>query len=155
MEQKEIEILIRLRERRGLTQQEVAEELGVSRQAVSLWESGKAFPSMEKQIVLSRLYGVTLEELYQDGAARDKEVTREETPPAARDAPEVTEPKTKWPRKRRWVILAAIMACIWGGTFLWGRLTNSRAASADYLFWETVFLAVGLVIQHVWRNRKK
>ena len=56
-----------LREQRGLTQEEVAEELGVSRQSVSQWESGKTFPSVKKQIVLSRLYEVPMEQLYPEG----------------------------------------------------------------------------------------
>ena len=62
--------LSRLREQKGLTQQELAEELGVSRQAVSQWESGRTFPSMEKQLALSRLYGVSPEALYWEDTAR-------------------------------------------------------------------------------------
>ena len=34
---------------------------------VSQWESGKTFPSVKKQIVLSRLYGVPMEQLYPEG----------------------------------------------------------------------------------------
>ena len=37
---------------------------------VSQWESGKTFPSVKKQIVLSRLYGVPMEQLYPEGAAQ-------------------------------------------------------------------------------------
>ena len=47
------EILTRLRKEKGLSQTEAAEELGVTRQAISKWESGRAFPSMEKLIALS------------------------------------------------------------------------------------------------------
>ena len=59
--------LRRLREQRGLTKEEAAAELGVSRQSVSQWESGKTFPSVKKQIVLSRLYEVPMEQLYPEG----------------------------------------------------------------------------------------
>ena len=67
------EILTRLRKEKGLSQTEAAEELGVTRQAISKWESGRAFPSMEKLIALSRLYGVPLEELYQDNTEQGME----------------------------------------------------------------------------------
>lgn len=124
------EHLLRLRQRQGLSQQALAQQIGVSRQTVSNWENGVSVPSSENLIGLSRVYGITVEELYQDGAAQDKEVAREETPPAARDAPEVTEPKTKRPRKHRWVILTVIFC---GGMLLWGVLTNSKATATVLL----------------------
>lgn len=55
-----------LRERRtscGMTQEVVAETLGVSRQAVSKWESGRADPSTSNLIALARLYGTSADEL--------------------------------------------------------------------------------------------
>lgn len=48
----------------GLTQEQFAEELNVSRQAVSKWESGKGYPEMEKIIYICNRYGVTLNELF-------------------------------------------------------------------------------------------
>ena len=51
------------RERCGMTQEFVAQELGISRQAVSKWESGKSEPSTSNLIALSKLYGVSPEEL--------------------------------------------------------------------------------------------
>lgn len=157
MEQKDT--LSRLREQRGLTQQEVAEELGVSRQAVSQWEAGKTFPSMEKQLALSRLYGVSLEELYRDGAAQDKEVepeaAPEEAPPIAGDAPEMSGPKAELSRKGKRIIMIALAACVYCGTLLWGKLASSLAMATGYLIWETIFLAAGLTIKLIWRNRKK
>ncbi|MGN0741885.1 MAG: helix-turn-helix transcriptional regulator [Candidatus Fimadaptatus sp.] len=47
----------------NLTQEQVAERLNVSRQAVSRWESGAARPATERLIQLSSLYGCTLESL--------------------------------------------------------------------------------------------
>ena len=52
-----------LRERRNLTQSQVAETLFVSRQAVSSWEVGNTMPSIESCIMLLDLYEVSLEEL--------------------------------------------------------------------------------------------
>ena len=48
---------------KNMTQEFVAETLGVSRQAVSKWESGASDPSTANLIALARLYGVTAEEL--------------------------------------------------------------------------------------------
>ena len=54
------------RSRCGMTQEFVAESLGVSRQAVSKWESGKSDPSTSNLLALARLYGVSPEELLND-----------------------------------------------------------------------------------------
>ena len=51
------------REAKALTQEELAEALGVSRQAVSKWERGEADPSTANLLALGRLYGVPAEEL--------------------------------------------------------------------------------------------
>lgn len=48
---------------RKMTQEFVAESLGVSRQAVSKWESGSSDPSTSNLIALAKLFGVSVEEL--------------------------------------------------------------------------------------------
>lgn len=65
------ENLARLRKEAGLSQQELAERLGVSRQSVSKWELGMALPSTENLIGLSRLYGVSLDYLVGNSEARE------------------------------------------------------------------------------------
>ncbi len=52
-----------LRKRDGLTQEELAEKLDVSRQSVSKWETGEAFPETEKLIALCDMFGVNLDSL--------------------------------------------------------------------------------------------
>ena len=54
------------RTRCRMTQEFVAESLGVSRQAVSKWETGDSDPSMSNLVLLAKLYGVPLEELLQN-----------------------------------------------------------------------------------------
>ena len=51
------------RQRCGMTQEYVAEALGVSRQAVSKWETGAAEPSTSNLLALAKLYGVDAGEL--------------------------------------------------------------------------------------------
>lgn len=60
------EKLIHLRKQKGLSQLKLAEELGVSRQAISKWEVGTAVPSTENLRSLSKLYGVSLDYLVED-----------------------------------------------------------------------------------------
>ena len=57
------EVLKEHRTRCSLTQEFVAEAMGVSRQAVSKWENGTADPSTSNLLKLAKLYGVTPEEL--------------------------------------------------------------------------------------------
>lgn len=55
--------LVQLRKKKNLTQEELAEKLGVSRQAVSKWECGEALPDTENLVMIARLYGVSLDAL--------------------------------------------------------------------------------------------
>ena len=54
------------RTRCRMTQEFVAESLGVSRQAVSKWETGDSDPTMSNLVLLAKLYGVPLEELLEN-----------------------------------------------------------------------------------------
>ena len=53
-----------LREKKGLTQKELGERLGVTNKAVSRWENGGAYPSTELMLPLAKELGVTIEDLY-------------------------------------------------------------------------------------------
>lgn len=55
-----------LRRGHGLTQEEFARQLQVSRQAVSKWESSRGYPEIEKIIYICNYYGVTMDELFSE-----------------------------------------------------------------------------------------
>ncbi len=55
--------LYTLRKRRGLSQEEFAEKIHISRQAVSKWERGEALPDTENLIEIAEFYGITIDEL--------------------------------------------------------------------------------------------
>ncbi len=57
----------KLRKDRGLTQEELAEKLNVSRQAVAKWELGQSYPDVEKLIELSSFFRVTIDSLLKSG----------------------------------------------------------------------------------------
>ena len=55
--------LVHLRKIKQLTQEDVADKVGVSRQAVAKWESGETVPDLDKCRLLAELFGVTLDDL--------------------------------------------------------------------------------------------
>lgn len=52
-----------IRKRSGISQEKLAEELDVSRQSVSKWETGQAMPESDKLVLLSKYFGVSVDEL--------------------------------------------------------------------------------------------
>ena len=61
------EKLYALRKKSGLSQEQLAEALNVSRQAISKWEGGSAMPESDKLLALSNYFGVSLDYLLKDG----------------------------------------------------------------------------------------
>ncbi len=108
--------LYQLRTRSGLSQEELAEKMNVSRQSISKWESANSIPSMDKIVELSKIYGVSTDYLLIDEieeipgeivANLDGEnVVREVTVEEIRDYQErIRENKNR--------IALGIMLCIW------------------------------------------
>lgn len=65
-------LLQTLREEHGMSQLELAEQLGVSRQTVSRWEAGQIKPSADNLLRLSQLWGVPVDALLKDDWAEEK-----------------------------------------------------------------------------------
>ncbi len=65
------EKIINLRKSRTLSQEQLGERLGVSRQAVSKWELNESVPDVEKVVALSRMFGVTTDYLIIDEQIRN------------------------------------------------------------------------------------
>ncbi len=71
------ERILTLRKSKGMSQEQLAEAVGVSRQAVSKWESEQASPDPEKIITLSEVFGVTTDYLLK-GVEPEKEEAKTE-----------------------------------------------------------------------------
>lgn len=72
-----MELLNRIKEGRNklnLSQDALASELHVSRQAISKWETGQSYPDLEKLIQLSDIFGVTLDELVRGDKGLEKKL---------------------------------------------------------------------------------
>lgn len=55
--------LMQLRKYHHLTQEELAEKVGISRQALAKWESGETMPDLERSRILAEIFGVSLDDL--------------------------------------------------------------------------------------------
>lgn len=74
--------LLNYRKQHGLSQEELAAKIGVSRQAVSKWERAEASPDTDNLIELAKIYGVTLDELISGtGEVKQEAETQADTEP--------------------------------------------------------------------------
>ena len=72
------EQLICLRKQKGLSQEQLGDQIGVTRQTVSKWELGETTPEMDKLIQLSKLFEVSIDELVGNDACDNKSFCRAE-----------------------------------------------------------------------------
>ena len=72
--------LIQLRKKAGWSQEELAEQMDVTRQSVSKWEGAQAIPDIEKMLRLSRLFGVSMDYLVKDEIETDDGIVLEKVP---------------------------------------------------------------------------
>lgn len=98
-----------LRKKEGLSQEALAEKLGVSRQSVSKWETGEATPEVSKLLSLSKLFGVTTDYLLDDEAEEEKEV---EMPSSSFEVTSVNEAPPKKSKNSARKLLIALLICI-------------------------------------------
>ena len=100
-----------LRRKSGLSQEQLAEIIGVSRQAISKWEGGLSVPESEKLIAISEYFNVTLDYLLKDNA----------------DCIQKTEQKTLNGQtfKSHKGMLLGIITCVGGiiGLVIWGLIS--------------------------------
>lgn len=66
--------ILKLRKSRGMSQEELAEKLNVSRQAISRWEMDTAQPDVQNVLNMSKLFGVTADYLLNDDYDSDQEI---------------------------------------------------------------------------------
>lgn len=83
------ERILALRKARNLSQEELAEQIGVSRQAVGKWESGQSLPDLDKVIALSEFFGVSCDYLLKGGTP-DTQAEAEPKPATGAELPPIT-----------------------------------------------------------------
>ena len=92
--------LVELRKKNGLSQEELADKLGLSRQAVSKWERAESSPDTDNLICLAKLYNVSLDDLLQtsqdvEEIAEDVKVKESEKENSIKELKEKLEEK-RW-----------------------------------------------------------
>lgn len=112
-----------LRKQRGLTQEQLAQRLGVSRQAVSRWELDESLPETANLLPLGEVLGVSLDTLLDPAQGLEGPVLKEE--PSAPAAPAPTAPSLRGLLKRRlWLFLLPMELVVFAALALW-RLGNA------------------------------
>ena len=130
------------RQARGLSQEQLAQQLEVSRQAVAKWESGKGFPSAERLLYLGQVLDIPAEALL--GRAEEKE-----------GRPRHAGRIAHW-------LLAAGMAALWIGFGILCCVGGGRAMDWT-LLWTFVNLSVlylvlwgvALILHRIWKGGAK
>ncbi|WP_411167836.1 helix-turn-helix domain-containing protein [Clostridium sp. MB05] len=84
-----------LRNNNRLSQEELAEKLGVSRQAISKWELGQSIPDLKKLIAIAELYNVTIDSLVKDSDEFDILQSNEISNTEEHEAEKVDDKKTQ------------------------------------------------------------
>lgn len=136
------------RKRNGWSQEELAEKLGVSRQAVSKWESAGSVPDLQRIIQLADLFGVTTDYLLKDEIVESIEVpctsiSSEETKPLRRVSMEEANIFLDMKRKSAPTIANATLMCIISPVLL--ILLGTMADDHVLNITEAVAAGVGLV----------
>ena len=136
------------RKRNGWSQEELAEKLGVSRQAVSKWESAGSVPDLQRIIQLADLFGVTTDYLLKDEIVESLEVpstniSTEETKPLRRVSMEEANIFLDMKRKSAPTIANATLMCIISPVLL--ILLSTMADDHVLNISEAVAAGVGLV----------
>ena len=109
-----------LRKQKGWSQEELAEKLEVSRQAVSKWESGQASPDIEKILKISQLFEVSTDVLLKE--EYDVDATEEaKEPEPIPSAPHTTPTSLTIFRSAFWPLIVAIYLSYSFFTDDWGR----------------------------------
>ena len=133
--------LYELRKKNGLSQEELAERLGVSRQAVSKWECGESLPDTDNLITIAKMYAISLDELVGNTCIANQDTAEEsgEEETYDKSSEDICEDEKPVGKKRTIIrvlyalpypVIVSVMFFLWG--FLWGGF---------YISW-TLFITV-------------
>lgn len=110
------EKIVRLRKANGWSQEDFAEQLNVSRQAISRWENETALPDAQNVLQISKLFNVTTDYLLNDDYESDSDI------PVVQTA--VQETDVLFSKKKRLHLIAAICSTIAAFCSLMGLLNS-------------------------------
>lgn len=134
--------IIRLRKKNGWSQEELAEKMQVSRQAVSKWEGAQTIPDLKKILMLGNLFCVTTDYLLKD-EIEDEEFTDENNTPVKRITLAQANDFLKWRKSASVRIAVGTFLCVIAAIplLLMGAATEVPA----YRISENIAAGVGLI----------
>ena len=137
--------IIRLRKKNGWSQEELAEKMNVSRQAVSKWEGAQTIPDLEKILQLGTLFGVTTDYLLKD-EIEDEEFSNDSSSDTTVKKITIEEANTYLEQRKRvsWHIALATFLCILSPITLF--VLGTLSELSDPFITETTAGAVGLIV---------
>ena len=141
------EKIINLRKAHGWSQEDFAEKLNVSRQAISRWENDGAFPDALNILQISKLFGVTTDYLLNDDYTSDKDI------PVVKNATQETD--NIFLKKKQGHFTAAI--CFTLASFCWvmALAYSSNTFQLGIFCFALAFCTVNAVVQFVLYSKKK
>ena len=109
------QLLKALRQEKGITQEQLAEQMGVSNRSVSRWENGANMPDLDLLIALAKFYGVSLEEIL-DGERKEKAMDHQAEETILKVADYSNQEKVILSRRLNGIFCAGLaLLCIYGG----------------------------------------
>ena len=137
--------IIRLRKKNGWSQEELADKMNVSRQAVSKWESAQTIPDLEKILQLGTLFGVTTDYLLKD-EIEDEELTNDTTSDTTvkRISIEEANEYIEQRKKSSWRLALATFLCILSPITI--MVLSILSELPNSIITETMAGAVGLTV---------
>ena len=143
--------LFQARKKHGLSQEDVAEKLGVSRQTVSKWETDETVPDIRQSKKLAILYNVSLDELI------DFDINIEEIQEAINKTSEETEEKINWTNAwgKKYPILLRYQTDVNIPNYAYKVNMMLEELEQEYQYNELeAMLVLKDILYNVWKNRK-
>ncbi len=145
------EKIMSFRKKAGLSQEQLAEQLSVSRQAVSKWESAQSVPDLEKIVQMSRLFGVTTDYLLKEEWEEEPQAEQSQAPSCRRvgmtEANEYLSLRKKFAPRNAFAtglcILSPICLILLGAWADSGRMSENLAAAIGLC---TLFALVAVAV---------
>ena len=144
--------LFQARKKRGLSQEEVAEKLGVSRQTISKWETNETLPDIRQSKRLAVLYHVSLDELI------DFDLDVKEIQEAIERTSEAVTEKVDWTRAwgRKYPVLVTYQQQVETGDYTASLREMLERLKQDYGYSDLdAFLVLKDILAQIWFQRKK
>ena len=137
--------IIRLRKKNGWSQEELADKMNVSRQAVSKWESAQTIPDLEKILQLGTLFGVTTDYLLKD-EIEEEEFSNDDSSDTTVKKISIEEANTYLEQRKlaSWRIALATFLCILSPIAL--IVLTTLSGLPNPIITETTASAVGLIV---------